>query len=330
MKAFSYNQTGGASTVLQLVDRPIPSLKSGEVRVQVRASGINPSDTKRRSGDFPQPFEIEEVIPHSDGAGIVDAVGDQVAAYKPGDRVWFHNAQWLTPTGAAADFVVLPETNLAVLDETLSFADGATFGVPALTAWRTIDLAGDLRGKTVLVTGGAGAVGNYAIQIAKAKGARVFATVSSDAKAAIATAAGADATIKYRQDDVPARIADLTDGKGVDHYVEVNFVRNVSDVADILAVDGSVVVYGSDTPEVTLPNVFALFGRRASLHFFIVYDLDETTLARGKADLAKLLKDEQVTPNVDQTFPFADIAKAHEAVEAGANGNVVLIHHEEN
>lgn len=250
MKAFSYRQTGEASAVLQLVDLPIPSLRPGEVRIQVRASGINPSDTKRRSGECPQPFEIEEVIPHSDGAGIVDAVGDQVGAYKPGDRVWFHNAQWLTPTGAAADVVVLPETNLAALDDTLPFADGATFGVPALTAWRAIDLAGDLTGKTVLVTGGAGAVGNYAIQMAKAKSARVFATVSSDAKAALATTAGADATINYRQDDVPARIADLTGGKGVDHYVEVNFIRNAGDIADILAIDDRAVIYGSDTPEV--------------------------------------------------------------------------------
>lgn len=329
MQAFVYSETGAARDVLHRIEKPLPSPGSGEVRVQVFASGINPSDTKRRSGNLPQPFAIEDVTPHSDAAGLIDAIGAGVEGYKVGDRVWLHTAQWKTPVGAAADYVVVPATNLAQLPANISFAEGATFGVPLLTAWRAIDLGGDLKGKTVLVTGGAGAVGNYAIQLAKAKGARVIATISSEHKAGLARSAGADETINYRTENVVERVSALTKGNGVDHYVEVNMDVNISVLADILAMDASVAVYGSDVPQVVIPNLFAFFGKRARFDFFIVYDLDHATIARAKAELAALLQDASVEPNIDQTFAFVDIAKAHDAVEAGANGNVILIHQEE-
>lgn len=330
MEAFAYTKTGAARDVLHRVKKPLPAFADSEVRVKVFASGINPSDTKRRSGELPQPFASNEVIPHSDAAGIVEAVGSDVRDFDVGDRVWLHTAQWRSPLGAAADYVVVPSSNLAALPDNTSFEDGATFGVPLLTAWRAIDLGGEINGRTVLVSGGAGAVGNYAIQLAKAKGARVIATVSSDQKAELARKAGADQTINYRIESVVERVMALTNGEGISHCVEVNLSANIDTLAELLAMDASVVVYGSDVPNVEIPNLFAFFGKRARFDFFIVYDLDDATLSRAKEELVVLLRDGVVKPNVDQTYSFTDIVQAHEAVEAGAKGNVVLVHREEN
>lgn len=210
------------------------------------------------------------------------------------------------------------------LTETVSFEAGATFGVPLLTAWNAVTMNGSVEGKTILVQGGAGAVGNYAIQIAKAKGARVIATVSSKAKADAARRAGADMAIDYRTEDVAARVADQTSGAGVDHLIEVNLSANAQKLGALLAPMGFVAVYGSDEMTAEIPAILSLV-KQLSFGFFLVYDLPRDTLDRATEDLTALLADCRIKPFIAETLPLENIAEAHRLVDDGrAIGNVVL------
>jgi len=323
MRAAIYSKTGPAKDVLRIARRPIPDAGEGEVLVRVYASGVNPSDTKRRMGYIPQFFEIIEVVPHTDAAGVVEAVGATVDEALIGQRVWVHSAQVTAPNGTAADFVVVPLAKIAPLPDGVRFEEGATLGVPLLTAWRSVDLAGDIKGKTVLITGGAGAVGNYAIQLAKLKGAKVIATVSSSEKATVAKTAGADQIINYRSDDVAGRVSEITNGRGVDLYIEVNLSANVGNIPALIARGADVVIYGSDAPSVAL-EVFALGFKQARLHFVLVYFIPEDEIARAKTELTELMRAAKLTYPIAETFPLEEIVQAHDAVEKGALGNVVV------
>lgn len=325
MRAAVYRETGEARKVLKLEQRRLPDPGEAELRVRVHASGVNPSDTKRRMGIIPQSFEIVEVVPHTDAAGLVDAVGSGVDEKWIGSRVWVHSAQVISPAGAAAEYVVVDAKNIGILPDSVSFEEGATVGVPLLTAWYAIDLADDLDGKTVLVTGGAGAVGHFAIQLAKLKGARVLTTVSGPEKAQHAKSAGADEIINYREEDVAARVGELTGGRGVDHYVEVDFHGNAGALPDLISVDATVVVYGTNRPDATIPNVFAHAYKRTRLFFFVVYFLPDDVIERGKTELLALMNADKLVYPIAGTFPLEDIALAHEEVEAGAIGNVVVV-----
>ena len=324
MKAAIYKATGPAAEVLSITELKDPTPGKGQVRVQVRASGVNICDTQRRSGARAQPFTVQQVIPHSDGAGVIDRLGSGVDKTWLGSRVWFHNAQWHQPCGAAAEYVVLPISHIAPLPEAVSFEAGATLGLPLLTAWQALALGGDIAGKTVLVTGGAGAVGAYAVQLAKVKGARVIATVSSEEKACLARKYGADEIINYRRDNVAKCVQRLCDGHGVDHYIEVNLSANADTVASVLAAGGSMAVYGSDSADVTLPNIVELLHKRIRIEFFLVYDLPPAVIERAKQEIQVLLETGRLKFPIATVFPMKDIARAHEAVEAGVIGNVVL------
>ena len=205
MRAIRYDRTGPAREVLQLLAVPLPEPGPGEVRVRLQASGVNPSDVKARRA--PQPRH-PLVTPHSDGAGVVEAVGDGVPAARIGERVWTFNAQWRRPFGTAAECVVLPAALAVPLPEDVSFETGACLGIPALTAWEAVHGEDAMDGETVLVQGGAGAVGHLAVQFAARAGKRVIASVSSSDKAALALSAGASAVVDYRNEDVAARIAE--------------------------------------------------------------------------------------------------------------------------
>jgi len=273
MKAISYRSFGPAADVLSLIELSRPEVEAGDVLVRLAASGVNPADFKNRSGMFPfnaAYFEGEPgfVIPHSDGAGVIEAVGADVPPSRVGQRVWTRNAQWQRPFGTLAEFVVLPARLALPLPQGVSFEAGACFGIPLLTAFHAVTLAGELGGKTVLIAGGAGSVGVYAIQIAKALGATVVATVSGDEKAKFAREHGADHVVNYRAQDVAEEVAKLTVGRGVDHVVEVNLSVNGSSLADVLTAGGSAAIYGSDGLEATLPAI-GLLVKAARLNFFL-------------------------------------------------------------
>ncbi len=325
MKAFFYTKTGQAADVLEICEFPTPRPRKGQVRVQVRASGVNPSDTKRRSGQSPQPFPIESVIPHSDGSGVIDRLGAGVDDAWLGKRVWFHNAQWDSPQGAAGEYVTLPLEHVACLPEQVPFDAGATFGVPLLTAWYAVHCGGNLEDKTVFISGGAGSVGAYAIQLAKKQRARVITTVSGPEKARIARKFGADHVINYREENTEAVVREITGGDGVAHCIEVNLSANANQIPRLLAQGGTAAIYGSEDRGFHFENILELFSKRLNLAFFLVYNLPADIVQQAKQEIHELLVNNQLQFHVGQVFEFSEIAKAHEAVEQGSvTGNVVL------
>jgi len=324
MRAAVFERTGPADEVLQLVDLPTPSPGPGEVLVRVHTSGINPVDVKTRAGLRSSQLPFPRITPHSDGAGVIEAVGDGIAHSRRGERVWLFNACWGRAAGTAAEYVALPATLAVPLPDETSFAAGACLGIPALTAWQAVAVDDGVRGKTVLVAGGAGAVGHYAIQFARAAGAaRVFASVSGPQKAALALAAGADHVINYRTEDLVAQVLALTDGRGVDRVIEVDGNANIAQDAALVAAEGDVIVYGNGGGDVPVP-FFPSVLKNLRYRFFIVFNL--TPAARGAAltDLTRQLLSGRLQHQLGPAFALNDIAAAHRAVEAGAIGNVVL------
>ncbi|MBL8834119.1 MAG: NADPH:quinone reductase [Rhodospirillales bacterium] len=323
MRAAVYSAFGPAADVLSVVELPTPEPGPGEVRVRLAASGVNPSDVKSRAVATRNAV-YKRVIPHSDGAGTIDAVGDGVDKGRIGARVWVFNAQWKRADGTAAEYVCMPAEFAVALPSNVDFAVGACLGIPALTAWRAVTLNGGVARRTALVTGGAGGVGHYAIQMAKYEGARVFATVSSPEKAAIAREAGADATIDYRTEDVGARVRELTGGEGVDRVIELDIAGNAKSSLDALKPGGTLAVYGSNKPDFTL-SFTPMIVKNVTAAFFIVYELSPAQRREGAAWVNSRLAMGQLKTRIAARFPLSEIAAAHLAVESGkAIGNVVL------
>ena len=324
MKAAFYTRQGAASDVLRLGDQPAPSPAPGDVRVRLRSSGVNPSDWKTRSGGANRPMLAPLVIPHSDGAGEIDMVGPGVPENRVGERVWIWNGQWKRAFGTAAEYIVLPAAQAVRLPDDVDYAAGACLGIPALTAMQAIRLAEAAPGMTLLVSGGAGAVGHYAIQFAKARGARVLTTVSSEAKAAHARIACADEIINYRTENVGEQVRALTDGHGVDAMIEVDLAANGSLLPHILHPHGRVIVYGTGAAEAALP-VLWLMQNSAMLRLFLVYELEPADRTAGIAELETLLRAGKLTHAIGRRLPLGEIVAAHEMVEQGQIiGNVVL------
>jgi NADPH:quinone reductase-like Zn-dependent oxidoreductase len=323
MRAAWYERNGPAREVLVVGEMPTPSPGPGEVLVRLATSSVNPSDWKTRSGS--RPMAAPRVIPHSDGAGTIEAVGEGVDRARIGERVWIWNGQWKRPFGTAAEHIALPAEQAVRLPDNTGFEDGACLGIPALTAWRAVQTDGGVAGQSVLVAGGAGAVGHYAIQMAKLLGAtQVIATVSSPAKAAHALQAGADLVIDYRSADVAALVAEATRGRGVDRVVEVDLAANAPLLPKVVARDGLCACYGSGKAEMSLAfGPMILSG--AAIRFFIVYELSAEARAQGLAQLTGWLEAGRLRHAIGATLPLDSIAEAHEAVERGAvMGNVVL------
>jgi NADPH2:quinone reductase len=325
MRAAFYEQTGTAREVLQLGEMQTPEPGPGQVRVRVATSGVNPSDVKSRAGARTRTLPFPRIIPHSDGAGSIDAVGDGVSASRIGQRVWIWNGAWGRPFGTAAQYAVVPDAQAVALPERVPFDAGACLGIPALTAWQAVHVDGGVEGKTVLIAGGAGAVGHYAIQIARAAGARrILTTISSSEKAKLALSAGADVAIDYRTQNAAARIVEETGGRGVDRIIEVDFGVNVALDVQAVSAEGDIVVYGSAAPEVAVPFVPMIL-KNVRLRFFIVYNLSARDRAAAIAGIIDLMQQDRLVHNIAQHLPLERIAEAHELVESGrAIGNVVL------
>ena len=305
MQAAFYERTGPASDVLCIDELPTPVAGPGEVRVKVAWSGVNPSDVKSRARPRSMPMPFPRIIPHSDGAGVIDQVGVNIPSTRIGERVWVWNAAWMRPFGTAAQYVVLPSDQAVPLPTNIDLAVGACLGIPALTAYHAVTADGGVADKNILVAGGAGSVGHYAIQLAKIKGARqIIATVSGPEKAALAREAGADIVLNYKTDDLPSAIRKPHTGKGVDRIVEVDFAANVDTDIAVLRPNGEVIVYGSGASEIRVPFSPAI-RKGVHMNFFIVYDLNADVRERAIADLSKLLEGNHLIHNIAARLPFS-------------------------
>ncbi len=325
MRAATYERTGPSHDVLRVATVATPVPGPGEVRVRVAWSGVNPSDVKSRAGTRTRTLPFPLIIPHSDGAGTIESVGAGVSPTRVGERVWTWNAAWGRPFGTAAEYVVLPASQAVVLPDNVDTEVGACLGIPALTAWHAVHCDGGVAGKSVLVAGGAGAVGNYAIQIARHQGARnIFATVSGPEKGRMAKQAGADFVLNYRSDDVAGLVMKETGGAGVDRIVEVDLGTNLERDIQVLGRGGLVVAYGSSAPDISVPFVPMIL-KNVRLAFFIVYNLDDADRAGAITGITALLAHDQLVHNIAHRVPFEQVAEAHDLVESGrAVGNVVV------
>lgn len=324
MQAAWYAKNGPATEVLTLGELPMPEPGPGEVRVRVMVSGVNPSDVKSRAGSRPVTSGI--IVPHSDGAGVIESVGQGVAAGRVGERVWLWNAQWRRPMGTAAQYLCVPAAQAAPLPDATSFEAGACLGIPALTAMHGVNLLGELQGKTVLVIGASSAVGFYAAQMARLKGARVIGTVGAQAKTEMLRQIGVTDFIFYKQESVAERAKALTDGTGVDGVIDMDFSTTAPLVpAGAVAPHGTVVSYGSNFRGDVPIDFSAWLPRSISLRFFLVYDLLPAERIAAIDGLSAWLHRGQLLHHVGARFSLDDIAQAHMAVEGGTVfGNTVV------
>jgi len=335
MRAAVYTETG-PSSVLRVVDRDLPEPGPGEVRVRLVRAGVNPTDWKFRAGGTYAALPFPEITPGQDGAGDVDAVGEGVSGYAAGDRVWVLLAQHGRPYGTAAEYVVVPVANLVPLPDGASYDLGASLGVPAVTAHRALTSGetasrlapGALAGRTVLVHGGAGAVGNAAIQLARWAGATVLTTVSSDEKGALAVAAGAHQTVNYTVGDPVAEVSALAPD-GVDLVVDVAPAQNNDLDREVTRVRGTIAIYANNGgDELTMP-LRATFSKNLRYQFILLYSLGDDLLRAATEDVTAAVAAGALRVGEDagvplHHFPLEEAAAAHQAVEDGAVGKVLL------
>lgn len=333
MKAIVYSATG-PSSVLSLAEREAAVPGPGEVRVRVVTSGVNPTDWKARAGSN---LAFSEVVPNQDGAGVVDAVGEGVTDLRPGDRVWLYLAAHGRPTGTAQEFTVVPADRAVLLPEGISFDVAASLGVPAMTAHRALTVhedgpsrlsPGALEGRVVLVQGGAGAVGHAAIQFAAWAGATVIATVSSDAKAELARAAGAHHIVRYPDDAEAARIRELAPD-GVHHIVEVAPAQNAALDVEVIANHGSIAYYANNNGEEFTAPIVASFIKNIRWQGVLIYTVGQRAIQAAVEDITAALRD-GVFPVGEAAglpltwFPLEETAAAHDTVENGVTGKVLI------
>lgn len=321
MLAVWYERNGPAAEVLKVGELPDPEPGPGEVRVRLHASGVNPSDVKARAGS--RPVRWPKLIPDSDGAGFIDRVGRGVDARRIGERVWVFNGQWERPFGTSAQYIALPEALAVPLPASLTWEQGACLGIPVMTAHRCLFADGPIAGKTVLVTGGAGVVAHYAIQLAKWAGATVVTTVSSDAKAAHARAAGADIVINYRTEDVAGRIR--AEAGGVDRIVDVDFGKNLPVSAAVLKPHGGIACYASTSVREPAFPYNDLLRLNITVRPVFVYTMSDAAKAQAQADIARWVAEVKPVFAIAERFPLPEVIPAHLTVERGEKiGHVIL------
>jgi NADPH2:quinone reductase len=336
MRAVTYTQTGDPG-VLSVVDRPLAEPGPGEVRVRIHRSGVNPTDWKARTGAGPGNLVDPPQVPNQDGSGVVDAVGLGVEEALLGLRVWVWESAYQRPEGTAQEYALVPRGNLALLPDVASFDLGASLGVPFLTAHRALTVTeggplrlgpGTLQGRSVLVSGGAGAVGNAAIQLARWSDALVITTVSSPEKANLAARAGADHVIDYRQQDVATEVRKIVPG-GVDTIVEVAASANAEIDVAVIGLHGSVAVYADDGGAPLSLPVRPLMVPNARWQFVLLYTAPEDWKARAVDDVSGAILDGAIRVGEEaglplHHFPLERTAEAHAAVEAGVVGKVLI------
>jgi len=326
MRAAWYEKQGPASEVLQVGELPTPEPGQGEVRVKLSFSGVNPSDTKRRVGFGGQKIAYPEIVPHSDGSGIIDKVGIGVPKNRVGERVWIYCGQWERAHGTAAEYISIREDYAIPLPDNIELMSGACLGIPAVTAHRALFTDGLIKGLTVLVTGGAGAVGNYAIQLAKWGGAeRVITTCSSPEKENHARTAGADLVISYKEEDVSAKILEATDGNGVDRIVAVAFCANLHSTVALLKDNGIISAYASDIEPTPVLPFYPMMQKNSVLRWVYMYKIPENDFVNACIDLNNWLNESSTHHMVSKIFPLEEIAEAHKFLESGQATGTVMV-----
>lgn len=325
MKAAYYDRQGNAREVLAIGEVETPRPGPGEVRVGIHVSGVNPTDIKARTG-FSAAMAYPRIIPHQDGAGIIDAVGEGVSEDRLGERVWIFEAQFGKASGTAAEYAVVPDSNAVPLPDNISFEIGASLGIPALTAHRCLFADGDIRGRRVLVHGGAGVVGMAAILLAKWAGAWVATTVLEDSHGELAKAAGADLVINLVREDVPSIIRSHTNHHGVDRIVDVNLKANLEIDMACLAQGGVISSYatGQATDEIQLPLLKAMIGG-CVFRFVYIYNVGADEKCIAIKAINACLASGSYNPKIAMQVPLEQIAVAHEALESGTTVGKVLV-----
>jgi NADPH2:quinone reductase len=319
MRAALYDRYGAGQDVLRIADVERPEPGPGEVRVRVECSGVNPTDWKSRSGMTPRPIDSYQ-IPHHDGAGVIDAVGDGVPAGRIGQRVWIWFAAAGRRWGTAAQWTVVPARQAVPLPGGASAELGASLGVPAMTAHRCLFADGPVAGRTVLVAGGAGAVGHFAIELAKHAGARVVTTVSGPAKAELAAKAGADLVVNYTEPDAADKIRAFG---AVDRVVELAIGANIQLDLAVVRPGSQIAVYAAEPADPILP-VRACMNANVVVRFILLYGVPADAMDTAAADITAALTAGALSELPVRTFGLADIAAAQQAVEDGAVGKVLV------
>lgn len=312
MKAAWYEKQGAARDVLTIGDMPDPHPQAGEVRIRVAFSGVNPGDVKKRGDAFGVGMPYPRVIPHSDGSGTVDAVGEGVSRDWIGRRVWCYGAQSYRPFGTAAEYAVLPLRQVVQLPERASLEQGACLGIAGITAHRAVHIAGPVKGRTVLVQGGAGSVGACAVQLAHRAGARVIATCRAESDKEIASRAGADEVL-LTGEKLTERIRALA-ADGVNHVVEVAFGANIRTDTAVLAQGGSIATYATNVPTPEIP-VWELVFVNARLFFVGSDDFPADAKIEAAHAINQALEAGWQGLDIAEILPLDQIARAHELVE---------------
>lgn len=325
MRAVWFEKFGPAKETLIFGELAKPQVAAGEVLIRMKTTGVNPSDVKKRAGSAPNLLDEGPVIPHSDGAGVIAAVGAGVSEQRIGERVWVYQAQFDRRFGTAAEFLAIDASRAAPLPVNASFEVGACLGIPVMTSHRCVFADGPVEGKTLLITGGAGRVGYYAIQWAKQAGARVIATASSDADRASCESVGADLVVNHRQENWSDSLLSLNNDEKVDRVIDVEFGANLPEVLKLVRVGGEIVTYSSNNdPRPQLP-----FGQMMYLdlmiRFVIVYAIPEAAKQAAIADINDKLAKNELQHRIAHVLDFEDMVRAHELIEQGGFGGCVVV-----
>jgi len=320
MRAALYDRHGPAGEVLRVVDLDRPEPGPGEVRVKITYSGVNPTDWKARGGATPRPMDGFQ-IPHHDGAGVIDAVGEGVDPGRIGQRAWVYLAAAGRPFGTAAEWTVVPASQAVPLPDGVPTELGSSLGIPAMTAHRCLFADGTVERKTILVAGGAGAVGHFAIELAKFFGARVVTTVSNEEKAELARSAGADLVVNYRD---PSAAEQISSFGRVDRVIEVALDANLQLDLAVVRPGGVIVTYAADGNDPVLP-VRACMSANLVLRFVLVYGVPSEALQQAAKDITAALASGALTELPVHKFSLEDIAAAHDAVEHGVVGKALVV-----
>ncbi|WP_299481858.1 NADPH:quinone reductase [uncultured Roseibium sp.] len=327
MRAITYSRFGATKDVLKLEDLAAPQAAEGEVLVRLKTSGVNPSDIRARAGGRPGVTEppFPTIVPHSDGAGVIEAVGSGVPESRIGERVWIWNGQWQRAFGTAAEYIALPAEQAVKLPDNVGFEAGAVLGIPGLTACHSVLGGGAVEGKTVLVSGGAGTVGRLAIQVAVASGAKVLATARGEDGQRAAREAGAERVFDYSDHDLADQILDATAGVPVDRIVEVEFGKNVETNTKVIAERGTIAAFGSAKEMTPVLPFYPLMFKAVTIDLVLVYLLSATERLAAVENLTTLLQNETLDIRISKVLPLEECASAHDMIAAGERAGSVIL-----
>lgn len=326
MRAAWFETFGPADEVLILGDKPRPEPATGQVLIRLETTGVNPSDVKKRAGSFPNLLDDGYVIPHSDGAGVIEAVGDGVSERRIGERVWVYQAQYGRRMGSAAEYVALDQQRAVRLPDKSSMAIGACLGIPVMTAHRCVFADGSVDGQTLLITGGAGRVGYYAIQWAVQGGARVIATASNAVDRDLCLELGAVGVVNHRESDWAAKVLKINNGDRVDRVVDVEFGANLPQVLKLIRTSGVIATYSStQVREPSLPFLQMMF-MDLTIRMVIVYAMPEEAKQDAMEAITGALENQALQHRIPHELSFSEMAKSHQLIEQAGFGGCVIVH----